>query len=122
MAREQRLVGSDHGFLRVERRCNGRSGRIPLAADQLDENVDLAIDRQRDRIGHPAQFRKIVAALLAARARRERNHLDAPAATRGERITLAIDQADHRSADRAQTGNTDLQRLRHRRAPASALG
>ena len=69
VARKQRLVGGDHRFSGRERSRDRGLGRIALAADQLDQDVDLAVGGERNRIGHPAQLVEIDAALLAARAR-----------------------------------------------------
>ena len=68
MAREQRLVGGDHGLAGRERRLDRASRRIALPAHQLDEHIDPGIGRERHRIGDPAQRLEVDAALLLARA------------------------------------------------------
>ena len=114
MTRQQRLVGGDHRFLRRQRRRDRGLGGIAFSAHQLDEDVDLAIGRERHRIGDPAQAFEVEVALLAARARGDRDDLDRPAAAGDERVALALDQPDDGGADRAQTGETESQRGSHR--------
>ncbi len=73
---EQRLVGGHHRLAGSERGFDRALGRIARAADHLDEHVDRRIARQRHRIGDPAKFLQIEVALLAARARADRDDLD----------------------------------------------
>ena len=109
---EQRLVGGDHRFARRQRRLDRALGRIAGAADQFDEHVDVGRARQRHRIGEPFHLLEIDAAILGPRARADRDDLDRAPATRGERLALARHLGDQGGADRAQSGDTDFQRLR----------
>ncbi len=110
---EQRLVGRDDRFARRERRFDGGLGRIALPAHQLDEDVDLPIARERDRIGDPTQPRRVDAAILAPVARHGRRDLDGAPATHCQGFALAFDQAHNRCADRAEAGETHFQRRDH---------
>ena len=108
-SREQRLVGGDHGLAGLERALDRRLRRIAVAADQLDEHIDARIGRKRDRVRDPAQLLQVDAAILAARARADRDDLDRPAARGASAARCCVDQAHHRGADRAETGKTHFQ-------------
>ena len=95
VAREQRLVGGDHRLAGSERGLHRALGRIAGAADQLDEHVDRRIARQRHRIGEPAKFLQIDVALLAARARADRNDLDGAAAARHKLVAAVLQETHH---------------------------
>src|SRR5215467_2948080 len=112
---KQRLVGGDNRFSRRERGRDRGFGRIALPADQLHEDVDLAIARERYRVGDPTQFLVTDVALLAARARTNCDDLDRATATSRECVALALDEAGDARADRAQAGNTEFQWSGHRR-------
>src|SRR6516164_2690987 len=115
VAGKQRLVGGDNRFFRGERGRDRGLGRVALPADQLHEDVDLAIARERYRVGDPTQFLVTDVALLAARARTNCDDLDRATATSGECVALALDEAGDARADRAQAGNTEFQWSGHRR-------
>ena len=66
----------------------------------------ILFGRKRHRIGEPFHFFQIDAAFLGARARADRDDLDSPPATRGERLLLALHLGDQGGADRAQSGDT----------------
>ena len=106
MARQQRLVGGDHRFAGLERGLDRRPRRIAGAAHEFDKHVDLAIGRKPHRIGHPAQPPQVDRALLGARAGRDRDDFDRPAAAGGQRSLLLGDHLHHGSPDRAEAGNT----------------
>jgi hypothetical protein len=55
MLGEQRLVGRDDGFRMRQRRFDRRAGRAFVAADQLDEQVDLRRFGQFDRVVEPGE-------------------------------------------------------------------
>src|SRR5262245_7609999 len=115
VAGKQRLVGGDDRFFRRQRSLDRGFGRIALPADQLHEDVDLAIGRERYGVGDPTQFLVTDVALLAARARSDCDDLDRAAATSGECVALALDEARDARPDRAQAGNTEFQWSGHRR-------
>ncbi len=110
---EQRLVGGDHRFAGLKRRSDRAVRRIAGAADQFDEHVDIGRAGERRRIGKPFHIFQIDAAVFAARARADRDDLDAASATRGERLLLARDLGDQGGADRAQSGDAHFERLDH---------
>src|SRR5262249_55571690 len=113
VAREQRLVGGDNGLSRRERRLDRGLGGIARPADQLDEDVDVRIGRERHRIVHPFELAQVDRPLLRLRARRHGHHLDFAAAARRERAALAVDELDHRGADGSESGKTHSQRGDH---------
>ena len=75
------------------------------------------VARQRHRIGEPAEFFDIEVALLAARARAQRDDLDRAAAARDELVASLVQEANHGAADGSKPGKTDFQRLSHRTSP-----
>ena len=113
MLRQERLVGGDHRLAGLQRRRDRRPRRIAVAADQLDERIDPGIARKLHRVRDPAQLPDVDAAILAARARADRHDLDRPPAAERQRLTLALDQTHHRSADRAETGETHFEGGNH---------
>ena len=112
--RQQRLVGGDHRLagLAAPPSTAARAGS-PSPPISSTKTSMPGSRRKRDRIGDPAQLLQIDAAILAARARADRDDLDRPAAARGERCALLGDQAHHRGADRAETGKTHFERGSH---------
>src|SRR5262249_60863954 len=110
-------VGGPTGFPGGGRGRDRGFGRIALPADQLHEDVDLAIARERYRVGDPTQFLVTDVALLAARARTNCDDLDRATATSRECVALALDEAGDAPDARAQAGNTEVQWSGHR-APA----
>ena len=83
MPGQQRLVGGDHRLPGLERRR--RPPRAPDRPSPPISSTKTSISRiggERHRIVDPAQPLEIDAALLAARARADRDHLDRPAAAR----------------------------------------
>ena len=98
----------------VSAAVTARLRRIARPADQFDEDVDAGIGRERHRVGDPAQLLEVDAALLGARARAHRDDVDRPAAAGEQRLALLGDEPHHGGADRAEPGNTDLQRFGHR--------
>src|SRR4029079_16435973 len=106
---QQRLVGGNHWFAGLERPRHRGPRRIGVATDQFDEGVDPRIACQLDRIGHPTQPLHVEAAILAARARTDGDDLDRPTAFVGQRRALMPNQAAHRRADRAETGETHFE-------------
>src|SRR5262249_16353044 len=109
-------VGGPTGFPGGGRGGDGVLGRFPPPADQLHEDVDLAIARERYRVGDPTQFLVTDVALLAARARTNCDDLDRATATSRECVALALDEAGDARAHRAQAGNSEFQWSGHRRA------
>ena len=87
MMGKQRLVGGDDVLAGVERGLDGLLGDAVVAADQLDEDVDRRILRQRDRIVDQANAGNIDAAALACgRAPRPRRLPDSRAGARGKLV------------------------------------
>src|SRR5262249_56873821 len=94
-----RLFGRERGKV-----CGLR--RLALPADQLHEDVDLAIGRESYGVGDPARLLVTDVAFLAARARTDRDDLNRAAATSGECVALALAKPGDARSDRAQAGNT----------------
>ena len=113
MPGEQRLVGGDDMAAGLERGLDRRARRALLAADQLDEHVDVAALGKLDRIVEPFGRAEIDAAVAAARARRNAGHDELAAALAGQLGGLLRQRAHDRSADRAEAGNPDAQCFRH---------
>ena len=65
---EQRLVGGDHRAADLERGADRGKRRAVLAADQLDEEVDVVGFGQRHRIVEPCEAGEIDAAVARAGA------------------------------------------------------
>ena len=91
------------------------SRRAPhrLAADQLDETLDLAARGERDGIVVPGDPAEVDAAILGGVAGTDGDHLDRTTGPLGERLVLAAEDAENRGSDGAETGDTDAQRRRH---------
>ena len=125
MAGEQRLVGGDDRAADLERGRDGGQRRAVLAADQLDEEIDVGRLGERDRIVEPGDVREVDAAIAVARLRPQ------TAVTTtwrpsffGELDAVLLEDADQRRADIAEAGDADPQRRQSRcprRAPAIAL-
>ena len=107
--RQQRLVGGDDRLAGLQRRADRRKRRVAVAADQFDKRIDAGIARKLHRVRDPAQLLHIDAAILAARAGADRHDLDRAAALVGQHRALLVDQAHHRGADRAETGETHFE-------------
>jgi hypothetical protein len=117
MRGEQCLVGRDDGFAGSKRGLDRDLCRTRGTADHLDQDIDSWIARQRRRIGNPAKFSRIKTALLVTRSRADGDHLDRPAATGDELVAAVLEQANDGTADGAEAGKTDFQRLRHDASP-----
>src|SRR5262249_60916523 len=75
---EQRLVGGDHMLVGTQCRLHRLLGDALLAADQLDEGVDLWIAGERNRIGDEAKAGSVYVAVLVPIERRNGHDLDRP--------------------------------------------
>ena len=113
MARQQRLVGGDHAAAEAERRLDRALGRIALPAHQLDEHVDAAIARERDRIGDLAHLGQVERGVLGRVLGRIGHQLDAAAGALRERGARARQHRGHGRADRAQAGEAHSERFGH---------
>ena len=113
---QQRLIGGHDRFAGGERDFDHTLGGIALPADHFDHHVDRRIGGKFRRIGKPAKFLQIDAALFAARARTYGNDLDRAAAARDQLFALAVQELNHSRADRSQSGKTDFQRFGHKPA------
>src|SRR4029079_11789831 len=81
--------------------------------DQLDENVDVRIARERRRLGEPFHFLEIDAAVLVARSCADGNDVDGTPATSYQRVALMRDLGKQCGANRAQPGDAHFQRWWH---------
>ena len=113
MLGQQRLVCRHHRLAGGERIFDRGLGRIAGSAHQFDEHVDAVITGKFDRIGEPLHLLQIDAAVLLARARRHRDHLDGAAAARRQRAALGRDLGDQGGANRAEPGDANSQWLDH---------
>ena len=93
MLGEQRLVGGDDGLAGRERRLDRRERHPVLAADELDEKIDLARLRQSDRVVEPGEAGDVDAAVLALLAGRNPGDDDFAADAASERRRLPVEQA-----------------------------
>src|SRR5690348_1730282 len=109
MRSKQGLVGGDYGFAGGERGLDRELGRTRGAADHFDQRFYCRIARQRRRIGNPAKFAGIEAALLVTRSRADGDDLYGAAAPRNKLVAAALKQANDRAADSAKAGKTDFQ-------------
>ncbi len=101
MARKQGLVGRDDMATGAQRGFHGSLGRTVLAADQLNENVDIGRFGQFDRIVEPGNTGKInttVPRAVAGADRRNRYRLTALAR---EHFGLVTQDTQHRSTNGA---------------------
>ena len=117
---EQRLVGGDHMLAGAERRLDRVLGGALLAADQLDENVDVGIAGELDRVGDEAEAGDVGVAVLAPVARRHGHDLDRPADALGKGWATLGEKSQDPASDRAETGEPEFQRLSHWRIRASS--
>ena len=108
MPGEQRLVCSHDRLARRKRRLDRTFGRLPGAADQFNEDVNVRLARERERVGKPFHLPEVDAAILSTRARAHSDNFDGSAATCGQRFALAPDLRDQGSTDRAQSGDADF--------------
>ena len=110
---KQRLVGGDDVPPGLQRRLD-RSPRRPLvAADQLDENIDVGLLGELHRIVEPLGRGQIDTAILAGTARRNGGDDDGPAALAGQFGGLSRQHARHARADGAQPRYSHTQCFSH---------
>ena len=101
MARQQRLVRGNDGFLCRKRRLDRGFGGIAVTAHELDKNIDVRIARETLRVVVPAEFLQIDAAILGLGSRAHGSDHDRPSAARDQRLLFGLDQTDDGRADRA---------------------
>ena len=110
---EQRLVGR-HQMLAVgESRLRERPRGALRPADQFDDDIDGGVGGERSGVIPPLDPAERDPAILALVARRDRNHLDRPARPLLEQRCVVAQEREHATADRAQSGNGDTERLSH---------
>ena len=106
---EQRLVGGDDmaaGFQRGDDRLQRLAA---LAADQLDEDVNVGGLGHFDRIVEPGDIAKVHAAVLRAVARRDGGDDEVAAALAGEHVAVVREDAQDGRADCAEAGYADFE-------------
>ena len=101
---KQRLIGGDNMLAGFECGLDGLLGDALLAADQLDEDVDLRILRQGDRIGDKANAGYIGVTALLMVARGDRNNFQIPPGTRGKLVPASGQEAQSPASDRPKPG------------------
>jgi hypothetical protein len=112
---EQRLVGRHHALAGQQRLGQPGAGRLD-AADHLDHQVHVLALGQAERVGGEQLFRHSQGAALAAGpAHRDAGQLESRADSRGQVVSLLVQQPDHLGTDRA----TAEQRDSHRPHPTS---
>ncbi len=109
--REQRLVGGDHVLAVGDRRQDELAG-ARLAADQLDDDVDVRMRDQLRGIGHQLDALEAHRARLGevARARGHRDH-DLAAGAARDLLAVAAQHLDGAAAHGAQAQQADADRF-----------
>ena len=113
VAGEQRLVGGDDVAAGFERCLDAIERGALLAADQLDEEVDVRRAGERHRVVDPAGTGEVDAALLRPVAGRHGRHHEVAAALPLELGRLLGKHPHHRGADGAEPGNSHPQSFGH---------
>ncbi len=109
MASQQGLVGCHHRLAGLERGPHGRKRGIAVAADQLDEDIDVGRSRQGHGIVEPLGAAKIQRARLGSVSRRDAGHQNGPARPLLKRRLLQPKSRQNRGADGAEAGQPDAQ-------------
>ena len=117
VAGEQGLVGGDDAAPRGDGGLGHGLGRAVLAADHLDDEVDVVAPGERHRIVLPGVAGEIHAAVAVARAGGDGGDLDGTAGAGGDERTVGLEHADHPGAHGAETGDGDAQRFGHGKLP-----
>jgi hypothetical protein len=110
---EQRLVGGDHMLAGAECGLDRVLRGALLAADQLDEDVDLGIAGKLHWIGNETEAGNVGAAVLAPVARRHGHDLDGPADAFTKSGASLGEKSQDTASDRTETGEPEFQRLGH---------
>jgi hypothetical protein len=113
VAREHRLVRGDDVAPARDRGLGGRLGRPVLAADHLDDEIDVLAPGECHGIVLPGIGGEIDAAVAVARAGRDRDDLDRAAGAGGDQPTMGLEHGDHAGPDSAESGDGDAQRVGH---------
>ena len=113
MLGKQRLVGGHDRFAMLERGLDRKARGTLVAADQLDEEIDVLGRRERDGIVEELDGRCVEAAILGPVAGRDGGHDDLAAGAGLQRLVLLRQQAHDGRADRADAGDADPQNLSH---------
>ena len=85
MPGEQRLVGGHDDLPDASAASTARFGRLAVAADQFDEDVDVRLARERERVGEPFHLPRSMPRSLA----RERAHTATTSMARPQRAVSA---------------------------------
>jgi hypothetical protein len=93
----------------AQRRLDRRARRAFVAADQLDEQVDIGRFRQFDRIVEPSEAAQRDAAVLALVAGADAGDDDGAPRAPLKRLRLTLQQANDGGANGAEAGNADAQ-------------
>ena len=107
--REQRLVGGDDVPPGGDRRLADLLRRAFGAADQLDDDVGVGVARHRHRIVVPDVIVDREAAIVPV-AIGDGGDRDAAPGALLEQLGVGLQQLDRAAADRAESGDRDLQR------------
>ena len=108
---EHRLVGGDDRQTAIERRLDRVEGRSPRAANQLDEDVDLARSGHLGRIDEEDRAAEVDGPVFAARAI-GRNDASTPCPC-DEVVMLPAQELNEARAHHANAGDAQAQRLFH---------
>ena len=117
---EQRLVGGDHMLPGTEGGLDRVLGDALLAADQLDEGVDLGIAGELNRIGDEAKTGNVDIAVLVPIERGDGHDLDRPPDALAKVGAALGKEPQDPASDRAEPGEPEFQRLSHLRIRASS--
>ncbi len=117
---EHRLIGRDHGLAEPECRARQLQRRPVAAADQLADEIDLGVHRQRAGVVVPAHTSQIDVAGSPAVAGTDGGHGQRSPGTVGQERCPVMQQPERAGADGAKSGDADSQPIRHAQATASA--
>ena len=111
MMRQQRLVGRHHMLAGLQRRTDQVQRDPALAADHLDNDIDIVARGDIGRILDPGDARHVKPAVGGAAARADGGDGERSASDCGDFSAAMAELAGGFAADDAETGDTDTKRL-----------
>ena len=111
MMRQKRLVRRHHMLAGLKRRPGKIQRHATLAADHLDDDVNIVTRRDIGRILHPGDPRHVESAVGRAASRADRRNGERPAGNSGNLGAAMAQLACGFAADDAEPGDTDAKRL-----------
>ncbi len=110
MTRQQRLVRGDHVLAQADRLEHQRARGL-VAADQLDDDVDIRLPDDVERLGRYRQLAAEECPRLGRVTHRHRGDLDAAAGASRDLMLVAPQDAAGSAADGAQPEQADFDRI-----------